>query len=42
MSVLKVCSLSVVYLFLSTPVGEDNIDVGFNTEVQPLVIHNAG
>ena len=27
---------------MSTPMGVDNIDVVFNTEVQPLVTHNAG
>ena len=33
-----ICGLQL----LSTPMGVDNIDVGFNTEVQPLVTHNAG
>ena len=28
--------------FLSTPMGVDNIDVGFNMEVQPFVTHNTG
>ena len=34
------CLVGLIW-YLSMPMGVDNIDVGFNMEVQPLVTHNA-